>query len=411
MQATSSLTAYAGQTVLLSGSSSLTTANYAASLSAGSTLTAKSSVLGAATLSASSTLYTSGRSLYGASSDLPALTSVGGVISSGSGFGNAAMQPMFSQGEEEAYTVTALVFAYGNMPVMVSSGIITKSAPGDGSVSIAAMSSMGGVGGYGSGSVGMPAFTSIGVYGLRNVAYLFSNALMLSPGINPTMDAIVVFNSAGQLSDTIAGTKEYIQSIISAINGSSQFSVIGEFSAEVMSFIASSAFNIGQTVVNGVTAPSLNDSSRVWVVNMETMASSQYEDYGFTHLFNHAGAGHGIADDGIYKLTGDTDAGADISALLEIGRSNYGSDKIKKIHKVWIGVGSDDTMYLKADADGTTVLYKTREFSTDVKNHEVLTGKRLYGNFWNWTIMNKDGADFVLATVDFQPVELNRRQR
>jgi hypothetical protein len=183
-----------------------------------------------------------------------------------------------------------------------------------------------------------------------------------------------------------------------------------------------SYMNIGslQSAVIGETSPSapsdppvfrpdLDTEGRVWVVNTDTGASSQYEQYGFNSFFKRDGISYGIANDGIYKLDGDDDAGVDISALVNFGKSNFGITHKKKAPYIYVGIGSDGLMYLKCNVDGSEYVYTMRSSSTAVKNHRFDTGKGLEGTYWNLELMNKEGADFVIASVQFQPLISSRR--
>jgi hypothetical protein len=115
---------------------------------------------------------------------------------------------------------------------------------------------------------------------------------------------------------------------------------------------------------------------------------------------------YGIADDGIYRLDGDTDAGIDIDALLEIGRSDLGIPNKKKIINVYAGVSSTGKMYLKVDADEQVYTYEARSSSTAIKTHRFDAGKGLEGNYYNLTLINQDGCDFDLETIHFEPIAL-----
>ncbi len=160
---------------------------------------------------------------------------------------------------------------------------------------------------------------------------------------------------------------------------------------------------------DGTEELDLDDDGMVWVVNTETGASSQYEQYGFNSFFKRDGISYGVADDGIYKLDGDDDEGANISALVNFGKSDFGISFKKKVPYFYIGIGSDGLMFLKCDVDGSEYIYEMRSSSTDMKNHRVDVGKGFEGTYWNTTLLNKEGADFVIATVQFKPLISSRR--
>jgi len=157
---------------------------------------------------------------------------------------------------------------------------------------------------------------------------------------------ILVIDSYGQITTTITGTKEYIAQLLSTLNASGTVSSLGEF---LVSIDSSGVF---QTSAIGIVndRPSVDFEGRVWVVNMDTGASSQYDNYGYNSFFERDGQYYGVADDGIYLLDGDDDEGDDIDALIEFGRSSlYDVDgnrinRKKKIVNVYVGVSSDNKM-------------------------------------------------------------------
>jgi len=179
---------------------------------------------------------------------------------------------------------------------------------------------------------------------------------------------------------------------------------------EMISYLSTGSLQSAKIVsTDGTEELDLDDDGVVWVVNTDTGASSQYEQYGFNSFFKRDGISYGVADDGIYKLEGDDDEGASISALVNFGKSNFGVSFKKKVPYFYIGIGSDDLMYLKCNVDGSEYIYEMRSSSTAVKNHRVDPGKGLEGNYWNLELINKEGADFVIATVQFKPLISSRR--
>jgi hypothetical protein len=159
------------------------------------------------------------------------------------------------------------------------------------------------------------------------------------------------------------------------------------------------------------TIPVFDDTTRTWVVNMDTYASSQYDGYGFTSLYTDplTGKNYGTALDGIYELTGDDDAGNDIDALIDFGRSDLGTSRKKQVPCLYQGVSSTGKMLLKVDADGHVYTYEARSSSAEIKNHRTDIGKRLVGNYWNFTTMNQNGGYFDLETTTFDPIPLSRK--
>ena len=229
-------------------------------------------------------------------------------------------------------------------------------------------------------------------------------------GVYAPIQHIVFLNANGQIIDTYSATRTLVATVLEQIQASGTFSVLGTYVASMTSSLSASTNHtaligtiVGETTVY---APSLDEDGRVWVVNIDNGASSQYDDYGFNSFFESEGKYYGVADDGIYELDGATDAGIDIDALLEIGRSDLGIPNKKKIINVYAGVSSTGKMYLKVDADEQVYTYEARSSSTAIKTHRFDVGKGLEGNYYNLTLINQDGCDFDLETIHFEPIAL-----
>jgi hypothetical protein len=186
----------------------------------------------------------------------------------------------------------------------------------------------------------------------------------------------------------------------------SQFSLIGTYGVSQLS--ALTAMSLQAQAVAGHAA--LDDVGRVWVVNMESAASTQYSNYGFNSFFVRNGESYGVADDGIYRLTGDTDLLEPIDAQINLGSNRLGASTDKRLPAVYINAASDGKLIMKVEVDGAApYYYEARSSSDTLDNHRVDTGRGLKGNNWTFTLMNQDGDDFELANLEFVPLQGSRR--
>lgn len=160
----------------------------------------------------------------------------------------------------------------------------------------------------------------------------------------------------------------------------------------------------------GYIKPSFDSTARVWVVNMDSGASVQYDGYGFISFFERDGDYYGVAEDGIYLLEGDDDAGFDIDALISFGTSSLGSKQKKGVTNFYVGASSDGKLILKIQVDGgTEYLYEARSSSEHIDQHRIDTGKGLVGNYFTMHLLNQDGDDFDIESISFDPIPLKRR--
>lgn len=355
---------------------------------------------GSSSITATAAEYTFGSTV------LPSFESLGGDVElAGYGSGNTVLAALQSESTGGLFVPTTLDEGNAFLPSLYSGGLILVTDHGDGDTSLPSLESVGGEGNYGFGSVTLQPFESYGAQGTGNltgeiwsIGYFISSAEGLP-------DAIVFINSTGQIVDTITGTRELIVSLLGTITATDEYTLIGNYLVGIEAEITGAFFS-APTVGD---VPALDSTARVWVVNIDTGASGQYENYGYNSYLERDGVSYGLAENGIFRLDGDTDNGTEIDALIDYGRINLGTQKKKLTLKVYAAVGSDGKMYLKVDADEQVYYYEARSSSIAIKNHRFDIGRGLRGNYFNFTLMNQDGADFDLETLTFKPVILSRK--
>lgn len=343
---------------------------------------------------------------------LQGLVSIGGDASfNGFGRGSASLPSLYAYGSGGQYIPETLQTGSAFLPALISTGLLITSAPGSGDVTIPALFSKGGEGNYGFGSATLQGLKSYGTEGApKGTAEIFSLGYAVS-GCAGYREVVVLLGADGTISGTITGTKEYVATVLETLNASDSYSTLGNYLVSIEETINGTMLATA-TIAEGEGGEGVgvDTTARVWVVNMNNNASCQYDGYGFNAFFTEDGVDYGIADDGIYRLDGDTDGGNSIAALIEIGLTNFGDPQEKKLINLYVGASSDEKLYLKAEADGQTYVYELRSNSADsIKQHRADLGKGLKGVLWNLTLLNQDGSDFVLSTVTFEPFRTSRR--
>jgi len=361
-----------------------------------------------ATFSSEFGLIPSGESNYGYAM-LPSFASIGGEIPTGYGVGSTELPAFTSTGSGGFYIPPEPVWGYAELPWFTSFGLVKTSSPGTGSSTIPAFESIGGEGNYGIGEATLPAVQSYGIEGpAANVANAITG-IYLFDGIGVGQDQIVFVDWNGQIVDSISGTRILIDSILVSLEISDTYSVLGLLLASLDDSLSITG-SIVASVGDGTNfAPAIDASSRVWVVNIDTGATSQYDDYGYISFYSYGGKNYGVAEDGIYELTGDTDNGVEIDALVDFGRTDLGSIYKKRVTSAYVDVGSDGKMALVIETDGQTSSFEANDYSTAVSRHRINMGSALSGYYWNPVLTNNNGYDFDLASIMLEIMQLNRR--
>ena len=400
MQATGTMTGYAGQTVAMTGAGSMIL--YDCIMTGVGSMTAQASIQAESAMSGTGFMSTLASWCY-ANVELGALACIGGDVEDFA-YGNGTFQPLNVSAEEGAYIPQAQVLGYGNLPWMLSSGIVKDVDVGAGNMALAPLEAIGGDYEYGFGSGELEPLWSIGVFGKEYEVSMASWAYILDE-ISTEKHLVIVFTSTGEISTTFTTSKLILQEMLSTMEASSLFTILGVYGAELLS--TGLMNTLAGTVVDGKA--DLDEFGQVWVVNMETGASSQYEQYGYNSYFERDGVYYGIAGNGIYKLEGDDDIGNPIQSLADFGRHNFGIDQKKSITDVYLGVASSGKLYLKTVADGVEYTYQMRSSTTDLANNRVDIGKGLRGNYWSLVMENPDGYSHDLESIHFEPIPLSRK--
>jgi hypothetical protein len=105
------------------------------------------------------------------------------------------------------------------------------------------------------------------------------------------------------------------------------------------------------------------DLFETWVVNMDTKASTRYEQFDFNSFAFVDGHYFGAQQDGVYLLEGDDDHGDPIRASINFGLQNFGTSLMKHVPDVYVGVASDGRLVLKVKSDAETYFYTQRDAS------------------------------------------------
>jgi hypothetical protein len=146
-----------------------------------------------------------------------------------------------------------------------------------------------------------------------------------------------------------------------------------------------------------------------WIINTQSLGVSRYTNYNFNSVAGRFAA----ADDGIYELTGDTDAGIPIPALIETGLMDFGSQMKKQIPDVYLGSTVDGRLVLKVTTsqDGKLIedwYTATLDYEAP-DNSRMKVGRGLKSRYWKFRLENVNGADFTLDDMGVRTVVLTRR--
>lgn len=155
-----------------------------------------------------------------------------------------------------------------------------------------------------------------------------------------------------------------------------------------------------------------------WTMNTDSKASTKYDAYPFNSFMRVAGRTYGVADHGLFRIDGDSDAGAPIDAHIRLGLSSFGSRMLKQVPSLYLGYSSTGDMLIKAIIASSDTgereahvyrLYANGQGST--REGRTKFGRGLEAVYYDFQVENVDGADFEIDNLEFMPVTINRRLR
>jgi hypothetical protein len=147
-----------------------------------------------------------------------------------------------------------------------------------------------------------------------------------------------------------------------------------------------------------------------WVINTRNNFVTEYKNWNFNSFAKLNRRYIAANRDGIYELTGDTDAGALIHARIGGSTFQPNGSQFAGMKAAYLGMrapsGASD-MFLKIVTDGGTE-YVYQINTQDMRTTRVNLGKGLRSRYYAWELIT-GGSDFDLDTIEFLPLMQQRR--
>lgn len=218
-----------------------------------------------------------------------------------------------------------------------------------------------------------------------------------SAGSAPT----IYFETISESASATTGASAYSLFIL-AVNSSASANGAGAASA----IYALSAESVAALMTGTQFVADFTDG---WAYNLNTGAASFYEGMAFNSFALIDGEYYGCNAAGIYRLTGDDDAGADIQATITLGTSRLDSDAIKSVPFAYVGAKSAEPMLLTCRVEGQEYSYEFSRETAVMAPAKVKTGKGLEGTYWQIEISNQNGANLDLDHLELITAPKSRK--
>ena len=153
-------------------------------------------------------------------------------------------------------------------------------------------------------------------------------------------------------------------------------------------------------------------NSLAWVLNTETGAPWFFTNYQFNSIIEHAGMLLAGAQDGLYYLQGDNDAGTEIESELITGMLDFGFSNKKRVPYIYFGYtgGELECDIETFDKPIGIYTYGMDEHDAEApRNDRIKLGKGLNSRYWRFTIRNLAGMAFQVYDKFANVVASKRR--
>ena len=250
--------------------------------------------------------------------------------------------------------------------------------------------------------------------GLRGVAYGGS----MTPLVQ-VMETVGYFASSFLRAYLTITATEYVQATSTATVDST---VTADASEEVTVQDTASVFatmleavaervGLGERVsslVFRVTSGALVDDGQAWTVVTGSNATTRYDTYGFNSFATIGGKQYGLKANGLYLLEGDDDAGQPITAGVALGKHDFGTQALKSLAAVYVGVSSSGKMLLRVGDGKNTYTYMSRRADAELRVQRFDPGRGLRTNYFTFDLVG-EGEAFELDNVTFNVAASNRK--
>lgn len=213
-----------------------------------------------------------------------------------------------------------------------------------------------------------------------------------------------------QALDTVNAALATNQTLVIAVDdtlgaqAADSFTTVGHYLASVLEDSTGwVGFRLSDDAVTGVVMNTEGDKPL-----------SLYDHYNFNSMCKVGDHYLGAQDDGLYLLDGATDDGDPIQASLRTMMIDFGSPRQKRVRSAYLGYTANGKLLLRVrSVDNGTLKeqwYEAQELAAQAPRENMIRiGRGLRSRYWQFELVNVDGADFEVDKMELHPVYLNRR--
>lgn len=258
---------------------------------------------------------------------------------------------------------------------------------------------------YGDGQYALEVFTSTTGYLDGQYSLALSHILALSETLNLEDDSTqtrvsnFTFSAGLSLEDALTASKEVQLSLLDSMSLTDQQAATFVFNISLPENL-----NLGDIFY----APGGGYS--VYVMNTNNTAVSLYRNWDFQSMAKIGDSYFGASPEGLFRLEGDNDNGTDINAAVVTQSIDFRTQQMKSMGFALLGISQSGNIYVSVVHENNPVYtYRLVTSDTAMRNARAIIGKGMALRYWQFEIVNENGADFELESITYYPVVLTRR--
>lgn len=231
---------------------------------------------------------------------------------------------------------------------------------------------------------------------LKTMAESSTDSLGLTDGAERGFNFTI--NEALAAVDTVSVVATFLRSLSDKINIADAISniknIYGTISealsfAEVITTKGALYTAVYDTIAMNVLVELADDIYECYVLNTPKFLPSMYSGFNFNSYCVFENRAFAANDDGIYELTGETDAGVNISTGVIMSQTDFGMPNQKRFRRGYIGISGTSPVMVLETEDGSREAYAIDTNGKFVASHD-LKSKR-----WKLSVANFDELDCI----------------
>lgn len=187
--------------------------------------------------------------------------------------------------------------------------------------------------------------------------------------------------------------------------------------------ILNSSLIVSNTLNNKISAKAILEEDLIFIIptgnlpkdystfvyTPETSSVTTYTNYNFDGCTKFDDKYLFFNSTGLYEFGGKTDNLESILANIITPAYSFNTSNLKQVPSIYLGVSTDDVVYLKVRVDGKAeAVYKLNKKTDNLETLKLSIGKGLIGRYFQFEL-ETEAPVFDLESIEFFPIQFQRK--